>query len=339
MNPSAQYNPRTVFPIRLSRKTFLRATCGAMLGSLVLPASAQAQWPVRPVRIVVGTAPGGGVDLMARALAQPLSDLFGQSVVIDNKAGGSGNAAAAEIIRTTPDGYNVLFGPMTQQTVNPYLISGSPNSARDLIAVGLIGRSQLHLVTKRDLPVNTVADLVRLAKSKPGILTYSSSGVGTSPHLLGELFQKQAGISLLHVPYKGSGPALQSALAGETDIAFITGVAYQHVRAGKLRMLAVASDRRPSEFPETPTMIESGYPEIVFDAWIGIWAPVATPASVIDRWSKALADACGQPAVVKKFTDFNAEARFVDSAGFKRMLDTESRTMSALVKERNITAE
>ena len=182
---------------------------------------------------------------MARALAQPLSELLGQSVIVENKAGGSSNVAAADIINSAPDGYSVMFGPMTQQTVNPYQISRTPNAARDLSPVGLIGRSQLHLVTKKDLPVNSVADLVKLAKSRPGVLTYSTSGVGTSPHLLGELFQKQAGISMLHVPYKGSGPALQSILAGETDVSFQTGVVYQHVRSGTLRMLAVASDRRP----------------------------------------------------------------------------------------------
>jgi tripartite-type tricarboxylate transporter receptor subunit TctC len=329
----------TPIPGAISRKRFLQAACGAMLGALALPGAAQPKWPTRAVRILVGTAPGGGVDLMARALAQPLSELLGQSVIVDNKAGGSSNAAAADIIGSAPDGYNVMFGPMTQQTVNPYLISGSPNAARDLIPVGLIGRSQLHLVTKKDLPVNNIADLIKLAKSKPGVLTYSTSGVGTSPHLLGELLQKQAGISLLHVPYKGSGPALQSILAGETDISFQTGVVYQHVRLGKLRMLAVASDRRPAALPEIPTMIEAGFPDIVFDAWIGIWVPAATPAPIVERWSKALADACGQPTLAKKFSDFNAEARFVDSTGFKRMLDAEARTMSALIKERNIQSD
>lgn len=322
----------------LSRKSWIHAVCGILLLAASLTVSAQS-WPVRPVRVVVGTAPGGGVDLMARALAQPLSDLLGQSIVIDNRAGGSGNLSAVEIIRSTPDGYNLLFGPMTQQTVNPSLIKGSPNSAKDLVPVALIGRSQLHLVTRKDLPASSVADLVKLAKSKPGTISYSSSGVGTSPHLLGELFQKQAGISLLHVPYKGSGPALLSALAGETDIAFITGVAYQHVRAGRLNLLGVASDKRASEFPQVPTMIESGYKEIVFDAWVGIWAPAATPPAVLERLSKALSDACSQPAVIKKFNDFNAEAKFVDSAGFKLMLEKETQTMSALVKERNISAE
>jgi tripartite-type tricarboxylate transporter receptor subunit TctC len=323
---------------QLSPKRWFQAVSGVLLLAASLTVSAQ-NWPARTVRVVVGTAPGGGVDLMARALAQPLSDLLGQPVAIDNRAGGSGNLAAVEIIRSTPDGYNLLFGPMTQQTVNPSLIKGSPNSAKDLVPVGLIGRSQLHLVTKKDLPANSVADLVKLAKSKPGTITYSSSGVGTSPHLLGELFQKQAGISLLHVPYKGSGPALLSALAGETDIAFITGVAYQHVRAGRLNLLAVASDKRASEFPQVPTMIEAGYKEIVFDAWIGIWAPAATPPAVLERLSKALADACNQPAVIKKFNDFNAEAKFVDSAGFRLMLEKETQTMSVLVKERNISAD
>jgi tripartite-type tricarboxylate transporter receptor subunit TctC len=322
----------------LSRKRWFQAVSGVLLLAASLTVSAQT-WPARPVRVVVGTAPGGGVDLMARALAQPLSDLLGQTVVIDNRAGGSGNLSAVEIIRSTPDGYNLLFGPMTQQTVNPSLIKGSPNSARDLVPVALIGRSQLHLVTKKDLQATSVADLVKLAKSKPGAISYSSSGVGTSPHLLGELFQKQAGISLMHVPYKGSGPALLSALAGETDIAFITGVAYQHVRAGRLNLLAVASDKRASEFPQIPTMIESGYKEIVFDAWIGIWAPAATPPAVLERLSKALSDACNQPSVIKKFNDFNAEAKFVDSAGFRLMLEKETQTMSALVKERNISAD
>ena len=159
----------------LSRKRWFQAVSGVLLLAASLTVSAQT-WPVRPVRVVVGTAPGGGVDLMARALAQPLSDLLGQSVVIDNRAGGSGNLSAVEIIRSTPDGYNLLFGPMTQQTVNPSLIKGSPNSARDLVPVALIGRSQLHLVTKKDLQATSVADLVKLAKSKPGTITYSSSG-------------------------------------------------------------------------------------------------------------------------------------------------------------------
>lgn len=322
----------------MTRKLWLRLAGGALLGGLGLNARAQSA-STRAVRLLVATAPGGGVDLMARALAQPLSDLLAQSVVVDNRAGGSSNVAAAEIIRSTADGYNLLFGPMTLQTVNPYLIKGSPNAARDLVPVGLIGRSQLHLVTRKGLAVNSVAELVDLAKSKPGVITYSSSGVGTSPHLLGELFQKQAGISLLHVPYKGSGPALQSALAGETDISFITGVAYPHVRLGNLRMLAVASDKRAPEFPAVPTMIDAGYPDIVFDAWIGIWAPAATPQPVLDRLTKALSDACAQPAVVKKFVDFNAEAQFVDTVRFRRMMEKEGNIMSALVRERNISAE
>jgi tripartite-type tricarboxylate transporter receptor subunit TctC len=330
--------PSAPAEVRITRQRFVPWACGALVGAAWMPARAQA-WPARAVRIVVGTAPGGGVDLMARALAQPLSDLLGQSIAIDNKAGGSGNLSAAEIIRSTPDGYNLLFGPMTQQTVNPSLIKGSPNSARDLVPVGLIGRSQLHLYAKKGLPAANVAELVKLARAKPGSISYGSSGVGTSPHLLAELFQKRAGVSLLHVPYKGSGPALQSILAGETDITFTTGVGYQHVRTGRLGMLAVASDRRAPEFPEVPTMIEAGYPDIVFDAWIGIWAPVATPQAVLDRLTKALSDACAQPAVMKKFSDFNAEAKFVDSANFRRMLEKETETMSALVRERNISAE
>ncbi|MES2976897.1 MAG: tripartite tricarboxylate transporter substrate binding protein [Pseudomonadota bacterium] len=332
-------NLGTTIARRSRRQQLLAFGACLLMGAFALNASAQSTWPTRPVKLVVGTAPGGGVDLMARTLAQPLADVLGQSVVVDNKAGGSGNTTAAEIIRAAPDGYNLMFGPQTQQTVNPSLIKGSPNTARDLVPVALVGRSQLHLFVRKDLGVNTLAELVALARSKPGVLTYNSSGVGTSPHLLGELFQKQAKFSMLHVPYKGSGPALQSLLAGETDMGFLTGVAFQHVKSGRLQMLGVASDRRPPDHPSVPTMTEAGFPGIVFDAWIGIWAPAATPQPVLDRLSKALEEVLAQPAVMKKFTDFNAEAKFVNTVEFRKMLDSETQTLSALVKERNITAE
>lgn len=323
------------------RRRVLSAVIGAAF-ALGLPTGAlqaQTAWPAKPIRAVVGFAAGGGVDTMARTVSQPLADLLGQPVIVDNKPGGSGNTSAAEVARSAADGYTLLFAPLTQQTVNPYVIKGSPDMVKAMVPVAIVGRNKLHLVVKKDLAVKNVKELIELARSQPGKLNYSSSGVATSPHLLGELFLKQTGVNIVHVPYKGSGPAMQSVLAGETDLVFDPGLAFQHIRMGNARMLAVASDKRPTQFPDTPTMGELGFPAITFDAWTGIWVPAGTPPEAIDKLSKALANVLGQPAIMKRFEDLNAEARYRDTAEFKAMLDSETKTLSAIIKERNITLD
>jgi len=296
-------------------------------------------WPTKTLRAIVGFAPGGGVDTMARTISQPMGELLGQSIVVENKPGGSGNASASEASRARADGYTLLFAPLTQQTVNPFVIKGSPDMAKDMVPVAIVGRNKLHLVVKKDLPVSNLQELIALARANPGKLNYASSGVATSPHLLGELFLKQTGVEMVHVPYKGSAPAMQSVLAGETDLVFDPGLAFQHIRVGNAKILAVASDKRPTQFPDTPTMAEAGYPAITFDAWTGIWVPAGTPAPVIERISKALSTVLARPDVMKRFEELNAEARYRDTTEFRSLLDQETRMLSSIIKERNITVD
>ena len=315
------------------------AALACLAAAAWLPAQAQQTWPARPIRAIVGFAPGGGVDNMARAISQPMGELLGQSIVVDNKPGGSGNTSASEASRAPADGYTILFAPLTQQTVNPFVIKGSPDMAKDMVPVAIVGRNKLHLVVKKDLPVNNLQELIAYAKAQPRKLNYSSSGVATSPHLLGELVLKQTGLEMVHVPYKGSAPAMQSVLAGETDLVFDPGLAFQHIKAGNAKILAVASDKRPAQFPDTPTMAEAGYPSITFDAWTGIWVPHGTPAPVIDRISKALSTVLARPDVMARFEGLNAEARYRDTGEFKTLLDQETRMLSTIIKERNITLD
>ncbi len=326
--------------IPFQRRALLRsalALCAAApFGGSVF---AQGAWPNKPVRGVVGFAAGGGVDLMARTLGIPLADLLGQQLVVDNKPGAVGNIAAADVIRSAPDGYSVLFAATFTQTVNPSVMKGSPNVARDLIPVAIIGRYKYHLVVRADLPVNSLTELVALAKAQPGKLTYASAGPGSQPHLLGELFQKQAGIQMLQVPYKGSGPALQAVLAKEADMVFDPGISFQHVDAGKLKMLAITSDKRPPKYPQVPTFTEAGIPGMEADAWIGVWVPTGTPPDVVAKLDKALATAIARPDIQKRFDDMSAEAIHQETAKFRTLLAAEEKMMASLIRERNITIE
>jgi len=323
-------------PTNFSRRTVL-TSAAALLAAPAL--RAQGAWPAKPIRAVIGFAPGGGVDNMVRTIAPGMGELLGQPLVIDNKPGASGNTAAADVARAQADGYTILFAPLAQQSINPFVIKNSPDMAKEMTPVALVGRNKLHLVVKKDLPVNNLKELVELAKSRPGKLNFASSGVATSPHLLHELFLKEAGVSMVHVPYKGSGPAIQSVLAGETDMVWDPGLAFQHIQQGKARILAVASDKRPTAFPNVPTMAEAGMPAVTYDAWTGIWVPAGTPPAAIERISKALEKVLADPAVAKRFEDNNAEARFRTTAEFKTMVAAEVKTLSAIIKERNITME
>ena len=327
-----------IIPKRVrSARTVLRVLSALLL--VTAAAGVHAEWPEKPIRLVLGVAPGGGTDLMARTFAPPLGERLGQAIVVENFAGASGNLAVEKVVNANPDGYTLLMGPLTYQTANPYLIKTTPNMARDLVPVALVGKTQLFLLTKLDLPVQNVTDLIRLAKQKPGAITYSSSGVGTSPHFLGELLAKEAGISLLHVPYKSAGPALMSVVSGESDIGFFSGSALPQVRAGKVRPLAIASEKRAPELPNIPTLRELGMPAVEYDVWYGVWAPARTPRAVVERLSAALLEVCQQAPLRKKFTESSIDADCRGPADMHRVLDAEAKVLSTLIRERNISTE
>ncbi len=319
------------------RRLLLALPSTLLLGPLA--AAAQGSWPERPVRWVVGFPPGGGVDVMARILAQPLGELLARQVVIDNRPGAASNLAMAEVARTAADGYTFLIGPSTVESANPSLYKVAANPATDLVPVGGVGRYQLHLIVRPDLPVRDVAELVAYARSNPGKVNYASAGAGTTPHLVSELFLQQAGIQAVHVPYRGSAPALQAVMAGEADFVMDPGISFQHVRTGKVRMFAVASGVRSRQFADVPTLAEAGLPGIDGDTWVGLWAPQGTPEAARAGLARALQQVLAQEEVRQKFHALNGEAVFLDAAAYRSLLARETRVFSALIRERRIAVE
>lgn len=326
---------------RTSRTRRLLAVLPSVLvfGPLAGLAHAQSAWPDRPLRLVVGFPPGGGVDVMARIIAQPLGELLGRQIVIDNKPGAASNVGMVEVVKAPADGYTFLIGPTTVESANPSLYKSQANPATDLLPVAGVGRYQLHLIVKPGMPVNDVAELVAYAKANPGKVNYASAGAGTTPHLVSELFLQQSGIHAVHVPYRGSAPALQAVMAGEADFVMDPGIAFQHVRAGRVRMFAVASATRSSQFPGVPTMAEAGQAGIDGDTWVGIWAPRGTPDEPRAKLARALKQVLAQPEVKQKFQTLNGEAIFLDGPEYKNLLARETQVFSTLIRTRKILVE
>jgi len=242
-------------------------------------------YPAKPIRYVIPFAPGGGQDLVGRALAPRLSDALGQQVLIDNRPGG-GTILGAELVARSPaDGYTIFMGSNTSMSINPNLHAKLPfDPIRDFAPITRIAIVSNMLVVHPSLPVRSVKELAALAKARPGQLNYGSSGTGTPAHLAGVMFNEAAGITLVHVPYKGSAPALTSLLSGETQLMFATVTSsLPHVRSSRLRALAVTSAKRSPSVPEIPTVAESGYPGYEAITWYGAVAPAHTPPAVIGR--------------------------------------------------------
>ena len=311
----------------------------AVLGLGTSLASHAQAWPSKPIRIVVGFAPGGTTDVLARLVAQNLTDTLGQTVVIDNKPGASGNIAAAEVARAAPDGYTFLIAPTSVETANPSLFKSTLLPSRDLTPVAGIGKTQMYLVTKPQLAVKDVHELVAMAKAQPGKLSYASSGAGTPPHLACELFKQATGTDIVHIPYRGAAPALQDVLSGQADFVCDPGIAFPHIRTGKVKLLGVVSEKRSPFFPDVPTVGEQGFKGANLDIWFGMWSPNGTPPEVIARVTRDLAKALALPAVKSRYGDLGAEATAVDTADFKALLATEGKVLSTLIREQKITVD
>lgn len=321
------------------RRRWLRTA--AVAGALaLLGAGAFAQaWPNRPIRLVVGFAPGGGTDVMARALAQALTESMGQPVVVDNKPGASGNIGAGEVVRAQADGYTLLLAPTSFQTVNPSLFKAPFDPAKDLTPLAAVGRSPMYIVARPTIEAKDAKDLVALAKKQPGKLSYASSGPGTAPHLAAELFKQQAGIFAVHVPYRGSAPALQDVMAGQADYVFDPGIAFPHIRAGKVKLLAVTSAKRSTFFPEAPTLAEQGIKGAELDIWWGVWAPNNLPAEVKARLDREIPKALAQASLKERYNLLGLEPAYLDAAAFRTLLADETKLLTKLIHERAIKAD
>lgn len=257
--------------------------CAALFISIPLDADAQA-YPSRPVRIVVPWAPGGSTDVLARLIAQKMTENWGQPAVVENKPGASGNIGSDFVAKAPADGYTLLVGSVSTHAMNPFLISNMPfRGVDDFATVALAAYVTNVLVAHPSVPAKNVKELIDLAKSKPGAIAYASAGNGSTNHLSAELFRRMTATDMLHVPYKGGGPATAGLLGGQVGI-FFTGLGnvWDHVKSGKLKLLAVTENRRSKLLPELPTVGETlaGYEVAV---WYGVWAPAGTPADIVTR--------------------------------------------------------
>jgi tripartite-type tricarboxylate transporter receptor subunit TctC len=271
----------------------------AVLLAAVLPAAAQDSYPSRTVRIVVPYAPGGATDIIARIVGQRLTEALGQTFLVENRPGASGNLALESVAKAPADGYTLLVGNVSTNAINESTFAHTLQikPSRDLVGIAKLVEIPHIIAANAALPVNTLADLLAEAKRSPGKINYASAGLGSYPHLDMERFQKAAGIELTHIPYKGgAGQMVPSLIAGETSIAFINlSSTLPHVKSGRIKALATAAPRRLGELPDVPTLAELGYAGIGTNAWQGMFAPAATPRPVIDRIYGAVAAVLSRP--------------------------------------------
>jgi len=292
-------------------------------------------------RIVVGFPPGQATDLVARLLADRLAPKLGEAVIVENRPGQGGSIALASLLQARPDGRTLVLAPLASLVVNPHLYrSVGYDTFKDLAPVALVADLPLLLVVNPALPVNTVAELVAYARAHPDKLANPSSGNGTLSHLGMEVFKQRAGVSILHVPYRGSVPAMVDLMAGVVDVAMDTvAVTEPFIRAGQLRLIASAYSKRVASFPDTPTVAEAGFPEVDLSAWLGIVVAAATPKERIDRLGAAINQIVQSPDIVEKFTALGAIPRALGPGEFGAFLASEDARWSAVVKTSGVRIE
>lgn len=287
---------------------FHKTLTGALLSVAIVSSAAAQDFPNRPVTWVVPFTPGGVTDTGARVVAKAFSETLGVSVIVENKGGAGGIVGTEFVAQSKPDGYTILYGSSGPMATNPYLykkISYDPLKSFSLIHT--MSESPMIMVANPNTPYKTVAELVEYAKKNPNKINFGSSGAGTSPHLVGELLQQEAGIKLTHVPYKGSAPAIVDLLAGTVDVMFDYAVAVKpHIDSGKLRALAVTSGERMKILPTVPTLKESGYANVVLSGWSTIVAAKDTPKPIVDKLAKAYSETLNDPSIIKYFNDQGA---------------------------------
>ncbi len=314
---------------------------GALVGLLALagPAAAQADYPNRPIRLIIPFPPGGSNDVVGRVIAQHLGDILGKQVVVDNRAGAGGVIGTELASKTAADGYTLL-GISLAHAVNPWLYKLPYDPIKAFAPIGIMAKGPVVLSVNPGLPVNSVKELVAMAKQKPGDLQYASAGVGSFQHLSAELFKLTAGVDIMHIPFKGGGPAMTDVMGGHTKVLFSSLVqTTPHIKSGKLRALAVGGTARSPVLPDLPTVAEAGVPEYASENWWGIVAPVGTPAPIIERLYKALTEAQNNPEAKKYFDNEGATIVKMSTEEFGKFMVSEMSKWEQVVKKGGIKAE
>ena len=297
------------------------------------------KYPNRPVRAIVGIAPGGGMDTISRALAQKLGDQLGQTVVVDNRPGAGGNIAMEMAAAAAPDGHNLLIISATS-VIHPVLYKARFDVLRDFLPVSQISAQGYLVAVNPSVPARNILELVQHLKAHPGKLNYASSGIGSPIHLTGELFTAMTGTRMTHVPYKGIGPAYADMIAGNVDMSFPAIVSsLPHVRAGKLRALAVTLPKRSPVVPELPTIAEAGVPGVVVVNWYGLMAPLGTPQPIVEQLARGVAASMSHPDVVKRLAADGSEGATSTPAAFRQHIAEERDQWTRVIRNAGIKAQ
>jgi tripartite-type tricarboxylate transporter receptor subunit TctC len=326
--------------VKLPRRTFLHLAAGAAAAFPGVARFAFAQtYPSRPVRIIVGFAPGGSGDILARLIAQWLTERLGQPVVVENRPGANGNIGTEAAVRASPDGYTLLMVG-GWNAINATLYDKlSFNFSRDIAPVAGIVRALNVMVINPSFPAKSVPEFIAYAKANPGKISMASAGIGSGPHLYGELFKIMAGVDMVHVPYRSGGPALTDLLGGQVQVYFASTVAsIEYIRAGRLRALAVTTAMRSDALPGIPTMGEF-LPGYEASTWYGVGAPKATPAEIVDKLNKEINAGLADPKMQARLADFGGTPLVVSPADFGRLIAEETEKWGKVIRALNIKAE
>lgn len=316
--------------------------CGMFSGVQAQTASAPAApaWPAKPVRVIVNFPPGGAADQLARAIGVPLADALGQPVVIENRAGANGNIGGEVVAKAPADGYTLLMSSGGMVSVNPHLYPRMAfDPAKDLTPVAAAARVLVFLEVKPTLPANNIKEFLAYLKANPGKLSFGSPGNGSSPHLAAEMMKAQANLYAVHVPYRGAAPAMQDLLGGQLDFMFDPGIGLQHVKAGKLKLLAVGSAKRSPLFPDVPTLEEAGLKGFDADTWFGFYAPAGTPAEVVSRLNREINKILGTQAVRDRISAIGGVPAPMSPADFGSRAAIDGTRFGALIRARNIKGD
>lgn len=332
MTPLESHGTAPTFPSRR------QASAALALGMLGFAGSARAQdvFPSRPVRIVIPTAPGGNLDLLARTIAEKMSTAWGQQVIVESRAGANTMLATSAVAKSPADGYTALF-TISGFVQNLVLQANPPYKASDLAPVSMVASFPIAMAANASLPANTLAEVIALAKAKPRSLSFGSYGVGSAAHVIGAGLNKAAGIDIVHVPYKGEAASYPDLVSGQVQLAYgSVGFYARQLSEGRVKLIVMASPRRLKDFPNVPTFAEAGFPEINLPGWGGLFLPAGTPSPIIDKWGSEVRRICALPDVLKKIQDMGFETVANTPTEFGGVIASDLERWTAVVKSSGI---